>query len=140
QGYTARLFNRPEAARAAFVATCAILEKHLRESPEDGLSWSMLGRAKAMLGEKEQAIAAGQRACEIRPLSKEPLWGLQHLLFLAQIYALLGEKDPALKILSSYAGQSYFVDYGGLKLDPEWDSLREDPRFEKILASLAPKS
>jgi serine/threonine-protein kinase len=140
QGYTARLFNRPEAAHAAFVATCAILERHLRETPEDGLSWSLLGRAKAMLGEKEQAIAAGQRACEIRPLSKEPLWGLQHLLFLAQIYALLDEKDLALKILSIYAGQPYFVDYGGLKLDSEWDLLRDDPRFEKILASLAPKS
>jgi serine/threonine protein kinase len=139
QGYTARLFNRPEAARAAFVATCSTLEKHLRETPEDGLSWSMLGRAKAMLGEKEQAITAGQRACDNWPLSKEPLWGLQPLQRLAQIYALLGEKDLALKILNAYAGQPYFVDYGGLKLDPEWDSLREDPRFEKILASLAPK-
>ena len=56
------------------------------------------------------------------------------------IYAWVGEKNLALQQLSLYAGQPGSVDYGELKLDPEWDPLRGDPRFEKIVASLAPKA
>jgi len=55
------------------------------------------------------------------------------------IYAWVGEKDLALQPLSLYAGQPFFVDYGELKLDPDRDPLRGDPRFERIVASLAPK-
>jgi hypothetical protein len=51
----------------------------------------------------------------------------------------VSEKDLALQQLTLYAGQPGLVDYGDLKLDPDWDSLRGDPRFEKIVASLAPK-
>jgi tetratricopeptide (TPR) repeat protein len=138
-GYAARLFDRPDNARADFLAARAILEKHLREQPDDALSWSLLGRVKAMLGEKQEAIEAGQRACELWPLPKEPIWGLQTLRRLATIYACVGEKDLALQQLSLYAGQPGFVHYGELKLDPDWDPLRGDPRFEKIVASLAPK-
>lgn len=138
-GYTARMFNGLEAARPALVAARAILEKHLRERPDAALSWSLLGRTRAMLGEKEQAIEACQHACELWPLWKEPLWGLKALRGLAATYACLGEKDLALLQLSSHAGQPEFVNYGDLKLDPAWDPLRGDPRFEKIVASLAPK-
>ena len=138
-GHTARLFNRPDVARQAFAAVCAILEKHLREAPDDGLSWSFLGRARAALGEKQQAIAAGRHACDVWPLSKEPVWGLEALLQLAKIYAAVGEKDLAIQQLSACAEQSSFTDYGDLKLSPYWDPLRDDPRFEKMVASLAPK-
>ena len=138
-GYAARAFNRPETARAAFVAARGILEKRLREQPDDAMSWSLLGSVKAMLGEKEEAIKAGQRACELWPLAKEPLWGLTVLRRFAVIYATVGEKDLALQQLGLHAGQPFFVDYGELKLHPDWDPLRGDPRFEKIVASLAPK-
>jgi hypothetical protein len=55
-------------------------------------------------------------------------------------YAWVGEKDLALQQLGLHAGEPGFVDYGELKLDPKWDPLRGDPRFEKIVASLAPKN
>ena len=138
-GYAARTFNRPEMARAAFIATRAMVEKQLRDNPDNGLTWALLGEVKAALGEKQEAIAAGQRACELWPLSREPGWGLRTLRSLAIIYASVGEKDLALQQLSLYAGQPHFVDYGELKLSPDWDPLRGDPRFEKIVASLAPK-
>jgi len=138
-GYTARTFDRPETARAAFAAARVNLEKQLREKPDNGLTWSLLGLVKAALGEKREAIEAGQRACELWPLSKEQRWGLRTLRLLAMIYAWVGEKDLALQQLSLYAGQPSFVDYGDLKLNPDWDPLRSDPRFEKIVASLAPK-
>jgi len=138
-GYTARIFDRPETARAAFAAARANLEKQLREEPDNGLTWTFLGQVKAALGEKQEAIEAGQRACELWPLSREPGWGLKTLRRLAVIYAWAGEKDLALQQLSLYAGQPSFVNYGELKLDPDWDPLRGDPRFEKIVASFAPK-
>ena len=138
-GYTARIFDRPETARSAFTAARAILEKQLREKPDNALTWTFLGRVKAALGEKQEAIEAGQRACELWPLSREPRWGRRILRHVAMIYAWVGEKDLALQQLSLYAGQPSFVDYGELKLDPDWDPLRGDPRFEKIVASLAPK-
>ena len=138
-GCTARTFNRPKTARAAFTATRAIFEKQLRDNPDNGLTWSFLGEVKAALGEKQEAIQAGQRACELWPLSKEPGWGVRTLRHLAVIYAWVGEKDLALQQLSLYAGQPSFDSYGELKLDPDWDPLRGDPRFEKIVASLAPK-
>jgi tetratricopeptide (TPR) repeat protein len=138
-GYTARIFDRPETARSAFTAARVILEKQLRENPDNGLTWSFLGHVKAALGEKQEAIEAGQRACELWPLSREQRWGLRTLRYLAMIYAWVGEKDLALQQLSLYAGQPSFVDYGELKLSPDWDPLRGDPRFEKLVASLAPK-
>lgn len=138
-GYAAHIFNQPEQTRVAFTAAGAILAKDVREQPDHALSWSFLGRVKAMLGDKQEAIASGQHACQLWPLSKEPIWGLQTLRQLILIYAWVGEKDLALQQLSLYAGQPGFVDYGELKLDPDWDTLRGDPRFEKIVASLAPQ-
>ncbi|MEP7072504.1 MAG: tetratricopeptide repeat protein, partial [Verrucomicrobiota bacterium] len=132
-GYTARIFDRHETAVAAFTAARAILEKHLSEQPDDAKGWSLLGKTKAALGEKEEAIEAGQRACQIWPLSKEGTWGLHALRHLAVIYAWTVEKDLAIQQLEQYAGTPQFAKYGELKLDPEWDPLRGDPRFEKII-------
>jgi hypothetical protein len=58
---------------------------------------------------------------------------------LADIYALTGEKDLALERLARVSNLPFGPSYGDLRLDPDWDSLRGDPRFEKIVASLAPK-
>ena len=55
------------------------------------------------------------------------------------IYAACGEKDAALKQLDRSAKLPVGITYGELKCNPEWDPLRGDPRFEKIVASLAPK-
>lgn len=136
----ARASGQPETARAAFLATHAILDKIVREQPGYPFAWSLLGRVDAALGNKEDAIKAGQRACELLPLSREPTSGLRPLHDLARIYAAVGENDRALDILRSYAQDNIFTDYGQLKLEPDWDPLRGDPRFEKILAALAPKS
>jgi serine/threonine-protein kinase len=116
-----------------------ILEGILRDQPGYAYTWSLLGRVEAALGNKEEAIKAGRRACELMPLSSEPTSGLRPLKDLARIYTAVGEKDLALEILGAYAGQPLFPDYGHLKLEPDWDPLRDDPRFEKIVASLAPK-
>jgi hypothetical protein len=73
------------------------------------------------------------------PPTKDAMVSVILITNLARIYALTGEKDLALKQLDVVSKLPYGPSYGMLRLDPEWDSLRGDPRFEKIVASLAPK-
>jgi hypothetical protein len=94
----------------------------------------------AQLGDKEKAIQEGQTACDMLPPTKDAVVGMVLINNLARIYALTGEKDLALKQLDLVSKIPYGPSYGQLRLDPEWDALRGDPRFEKIVASLAPKS
>jgi hypothetical protein len=75
---------------------------------------------------------------ELVPVSKDALDGPSYVTNLAMIYAWTGEKDLALGQLEISAQIPGGVMYGELKLYPQWDSLRGDLRFEKILASLAP--
>ena len=94
----------------------------------------------AGLGHKSDAIAEGKRARELLPISKDAFDGPIYATYLAMIYAWVGEKDLALKELELSASIPAGVQYGLLKLSPNWDSLRGDPRFEKIVTSLAPKA
>jgi tetratricopeptide (TPR) repeat protein len=142
-GYAARLFGDAETARAALITARAKLQKTVDEQPEYAVAWSYLGRVDAALGRKDEAIREGRHACELLPLSKDAWFGPMHVRRLAVIYAWLGEKDLALAELEALAAQPFvklqYGEYGDLKLNPEWDPLRGDPRFEKLVASLAPK-
>ena len=60
------------------------------------------------------------------------------MTYLATIYAWCGEKDAALEQLETSVKLPDGISYGELKQSPDWDALRGDPRFEKIVASLAP--
>ena len=93
----------------------------------------------AELGEKEKAIQGGRAACDMEPVEKDAVSGVSRLNDLARIYALTGEKDLALQQLEIVSKLPNGPSYGELRLDPEWDALRGDPRFEQIVASLAPK-
>ena len=98
-----------------------------------------MGKIDAGLGRKDDAIREGQLACELLPVSRDALDGPIFVTNLAIIYSWTGEKDLALEQLATSARIPAGVTCGQLKLNPEWDSLRGDPRFEKIVASLAPK-
>jgi hypothetical protein len=93
----------------------------------------------AQLGDKEKAIREGRTACDMLPPAKDAADGVFLITNLARICALTGEKDLALKELDIVCKLPCGPSYGNLRLDPEWDLLRGDPRFEKIVASLAPK-
>ena len=94
----------------------------------------------ARLGEKEEAIREGERALELRPITKDAVDGPNFMGLLAGICAQVGETNRALNLLEDAAPMPNVTNYGSLQLDDEWDSLRDNPRFKKILASLAPKS
>lgn len=136
-GLAARAFNDSEAARTAFIAAREVAEKIVRDQPDYAPAWGLLGRIDAGLGRKEDAIKEGRRACELLPISKDAWAGPHNIKDLALIYAWTGESDLAFEQLALLAQKG--LHYGELKLDPEWDALRTDPRFEKLLASYAPK-
>jgi hypothetical protein len=94
----------------------------------------------AALGHKNDAIVEGRRACDLLPVTKDAMDGPSYVSNLALIYAWAGEKDLALQTLAGSVKIPGGVSYGELKLMPQWDALRGDPRFDKIVASLAPKN
>ena len=99
-----------------------------------------LGVVDAALGNKEDAIREGERAVELMPASKSAIEGSVLIQYLAIIYAWTGDKDRAIERLAEAAKlPGSHVTYGYLRLHPLWDPLRGDPRFEAIVASLAPK-
>ena len=94
----------------------------------------------AGLGHKSDAIAEGRRARELLPISKDAFDGPIYATYLAMIYAWVGEKDLALEELKALGQRSRRRPIRFLKLSPNWDSLRGDPRFENVTVSLAPKT
>jgi len=140
-GFAARVFKDQATARSAFTAARAIVEKIVRDQPDYAPPWALLGRIDAALGRKEDALREGRRACELLPLSQDTWFGPIQSRDLAVIYAWTGEKDLALEQLALFIQMVPSpLDFGNVKLGPEWDPLRGDPRFEKIVDSLAPKS
>jgi TolB-like protein/Tfp pilus assembly protein PilF len=142
EGVIARMTNDEHKAHLAFTAARAEQEKTVQAQPDYGPAWCVLGVIDAALGRKEQALREGRRALELLPVKKDPINGILMIKYLAMIAAWVGEKDLACEQLATavrcpYSGMD--LSYGELKLMPFWDPLRGDPRFEKIVASLAPK-
>jgi serine/threonine-protein kinase len=99
----------------------------------------VLAMIDAALGNKEEAVAEGRRASQLLPVAQDAITGADILMHLAITYVWCGDKDQALEQLSILSKIPSEVNYGILRLDPVWDPLRGDPRFEKIVADLAPK-
>jgi tetratricopeptide (TPR) repeat protein len=139
EGIVAQLRGDKVAASAAFSNARAEGAKLVAEQPDYAEGLCVLGMADAALGHKDDAIREGRRAVELMPVSKDALRGPLLIQYMAVIYAWTGEKDLALEQLSVAARIPSHLSYGHLRLHPYWDSLRGDPRFDKIVASLAPK-
>jgi TolB-like protein/Tfp pilus assembly protein PilF len=140
----ARLKGDADAARAAFMRVRAQVEEDLRVHPDDMHLLSRLALIDAALGRKEEALSEGRRAVELAPSAQAVMFGsCPNEVCVARSFALIcawaGETDLALEHLEAVTKIPGGPSYGDLRLDPMWDPLRGDPRFEKIVASLAPK-
>ncbi len=141
EGLVARMTKDDAKARSAFTAARAVQEKVVQAQPNYGPAPSVLGLIDAGLGRKGEALREGRRAIELLPVEKDSINGAHMLEYFAIIAAWVGEKDLAIEQLAvaiRLPGLGY-TSYGALKLLPYWEPLRGDPRFEKIVASLAPK-
>ena len=125
-------------ARSAFSSARDEVERRLQDAPDQSQSLCVLGMIDAALGRKDEAIREGRRAVELLPLEKDSINGALAIEYLAVTYAWTGEKDQAIEQLKRAASIPSDVSYGQLRLHPFWDPLRGDPRFEEIVASLAP--
>jgi tetratricopeptide (TPR) repeat protein len=126
-------------ANAAFSAARTILEQRLAVKPEDARTIVVLAQVDAGLGHKELAIQEAQHAVDLMPVSKDIYDGALVLEGLAQVYTWTNEPDRAIELLQKLVTMPDYVNYARLKLHPIWNPLRGDPRFEKIVNSLAPK-
>jgi len=139
EGVVARCQGDSAKARMAFTAARKEVEESVEKQPDFAAVLSLLGTIDAGLGRKEEALREGRRACELLPISKDAIDGGDIAINLAHIYAWTGEKDRAIEQIAAVERVPNSLSYGLLKLHPYWDSLRGDSRFEKIVASLAPK-
>lgn len=138
EGIIANALGDQAKAQAAFEAARERVTATLQGRPDDAKSLSVLAQIDAEMGRKEEAIREGERAVSLLPIGKDELdgWNLRNRL--AVIYATVGEKSRALDQLEERQ-RAIGHPYGWLKLDPVWDPLRDEPRFEKLLAANAPK-
>ncbi len=126
-------------ARAAFRECREILAQRLVVKPEHARTIAVLAQVDANLGQKDLAISEAQHAIDLMPTSKDIYDGALVLEGLAQVYTWTGDRDRAIETLQKLQTMPGYTNYGRLKLHPLWAPLRGDPRFEKIVASLAPK-
>jgi TolB-like protein/Flp pilus assembly protein TadD len=139
EGIIARVGKDDEKARSAFTAARAEQEKIIHAQPNYGPPLCVLGLIDAGLGRKEEALREGRRAVELLPVEKDAINGTAMIKYLAMIAAWVGDDDLACEQLAVAIRPPSRLSYGQLKLLPFWDPLRGNPRFEKIVASLAPK-
>jgi serine/threonine-protein kinase len=138
-GLMARVRGDTTAARAAFTTAREQQEELVRAQLDYGPPLCMLGLIDAGLGHKEDALSEGRRAVELLPVERDAINGAHMIEFFAIICAWTGEKDLAHEQLSRAVRLPGWLNYGLLRLHPIFDPLRGDPRFETIVASLAPK-
>ena len=125
-------------AREAFATAGKVFKARLTTKPEDPRTLAVLAQVDAGLGEKELALREARHAVDLMPVSRDAYDGVLVLQGLAQVYTWTGEKDQAIEILHTLLQQPGYLSYGYLRVDPSWDPLRGDPRFEQFVASLAP--
>ena len=139
EGFLARERGDAVAARSFLLAALAEGERIVRDQPDFGEALCALGMIEGALGERDKAIAHGERAVLLVPVEKDAINGPLLVQYLSVIYSWTGNNDLAIKQLKRAATIPSTVNYGMLRLHPYWDELRGDPRFEQIVASLAPK-
>lgn len=118
-----------EAKRSALLA--------LGPRPDDPNLLGQLSIAEAALGENEEALRHARHAAEILPPSVDGVAGPMCEMRLAQVLAMTGDRDGAFEKFGKLVKLPFSLNHGDLKLNPMWDDLRDDPRFDRILAESA---
>jgi len=139
EGVIGRMTKDEAKVHSAFTAARTEAEKTVQAQPNYGPALCALGLIDAGLGRKKEALREGRRAVELCPIEKDAFLGVAMVKYLSMIAAWVGEKDLACEQLAIATRKPGDLSYGQLKLMPFWDPLRGDPRFEKIVASLAPR-
>jgi len=127
-----------DASSPACIDALESLEQKRDASPGDPAIHAALGWAYALTGQKEKAIAAGRRAVELTPITADAMSGHTYAVTLAKIYAWADEPYLAVKTIHAALSIPGWISVATLKLDPDWDPIRDDPRFQELLRMHAP--
>jgi len=129
-----------DAAKATYQKAAEKFQREIgKAAPDPALAagdHSNLGIAYAGLGDAASAVAEGQKGIALQPSSEDPFQGPQREEAMARIYALLGDADHAIPVLKRLVQISPPTEItpGLLRLDPIWDPIRNDPRFQELIA------
>ena len=132
-------------ARKFFEATRSKFEAAVQESPNSADRHANLGLVNALMARKQDAIREARRAVELKPESKDALDGALMNAYLALVYARVGEKDLALPLIErllktpgAVDSAAYSITVNDLKYRWEWDPVRNDPRFQRLIEQSTP--
>jgi len=119
-------------ARDAYQSARAYVERALAEQPQSAFVQLALAELMAGIGERDEAIRLCEHAMEMLPVSRDALMGPTMLVESARIYGMLGDADRAVPLIERTLAIPSDQHRLALSLDPKWDSIRSDPRFQKL--------
>jgi serine/threonine protein kinase/Tfp pilus assembly protein PilF len=134
-----RALGDEQKAEKAFLTLRRGLAPNTNPQSRNEWYYQAAGKYDAGLHRKGEAIREARQALDMDPVAQDPVNGTAMATWLALVYAWTGERDLAIEQLEMLSKIPSGICYGDLRFNPNWDSLRGDPRFEKIVASLAPK-
>jgi len=139
-GFARKALHDEPGARAAFLKAKSAVEEQLKRNPDTVEAHIQLAKVLAYLNEKDSALAEAQRATELLPESKDAFGGPEITGGVAEVYAILGDNDRAIEILDGLLSRPSAVTVQGLKVNPIWDPLRNDPRFQALIDKYGAKT
>jgi tetratricopeptide (TPR) repeat protein len=127
---------RGDVARARIYADTARIAftEQLRGAPDDPQRHLLLGLALAYLGRKEDAIREGERGVAFKPIAKNQVSGTYYQHQLVRVYMVVNEPEKALDLLEPLLAMPYYLSPRWLTIDPNFASLRSNPRFQRLVA------
>src|SRR5207247_3269976 len=146
-GWAQEVAGDHAAARESWSQARSELEPFLKEQPENFVLMGDLALTSMGLGDNAAALALAERAIAVMPIAKDALTGPRPLDILARVAASIGDPDRSISTLEKLLSIPYEAPLAAnppltpalLRLDPMFDSLRKDPRFQKLVAASAPK-
>jgi TolB-like protein/tRNA A-37 threonylcarbamoyl transferase component Bud32/Flp pilus assembly protein TadD len=139
KGLACRFMGDDARAKRFYEEALEILEVAARENPEDPRIYSALGSTYAGLGRKAEAIAAGRKAVEIYPITRDAILGIDRMLDLSQIYARIGENEAAIELMREILTMPAIYTIHAFELDPRFDGLRDEPAYKQLVREFGGK-
>jgi serine/threonine-protein kinase len=132
-GVAKKALHNEAGAREVFLKAKGFAEAELKQNPDDESAHARLAEALAWLGEKDAALAEIGRAMQLLPESKDAFGGPEITNSAAEIHGIIGDVAGAVAILDGLLSRPSAITVPGLKVNPIWDSIRNDPRFQALL-------
>src|SRR5437660_1079961 len=139
-GFARKALQDEAGARAAFQKAMDLLEAQLKQSPDVADMHIQLAKVLAYVGEKDAALGEAQRAAELLPESKDAFGGPEIAEGVAEVYCIVGDYGRAIELLDALLSRPSNITVPGLKVNPIWDPLRKDPRFQVLIEKYGPKA